>query len=274
MELGTSDLEKQVQNSQIRNKPFPHAKRRKLAAPPIELILAQVKFPMLAELFTPQGFVPFAAAIRKDYPSAVPIHEIGIELSEGKFSEVGRTPVWKFEDLKRTWTVTLAPEFLALEVKGYVRFSDYRDRFEELWGHVRQIYRVTHRTRLGLRYVDKFATNKQAGLPENWFDMVERDTFPMNGLDRSIDQAGNIAHAFDVEPGLGLVYRAAFKRHADGARGDREFVLDLDCFDSRTVEAAALTTQLDQLKELTHNAFWWTFGRLLDVVDPPHATSH
>ncbi len=257
------------------NSPFPHAERRDLADPPIELILAQVRFPTLAELFSNDGYVQFASQIRHDYPRASPLQEVEIEIDRGSPRSSAPTPVWKFEDLGRKWTVTLTPDFLALELKRYERFSEFRDRFDALWIKLVELYTITHRTRLGLRYIDRFATDKEyrKPLPPDWFDLIEPRLFSMRMLDQKLQpQAGQLAHSFAIKPDIWLTYRSAFKWGVPDDFDYREMVLDLDSYDPTFVHAGRLAAKLDDLKEVSHNAFWWTFGDLLSKLDPPNAS--
>jgi len=255
------------------NTPFPHAERRDLVDPPIELILAQVRFPTLAELYESSGYVSFAKDIRAEYPKATPLHEVGIELAQGGARQIASTPVWKFEDITGEWTVTLTPEFLGLELKRYRHFSEFRDRFDHLWKRLVDLHRITNRTRLGLRYIDRFATDKpmKLPLPPEWFELIEQSLFSMRRLDISMHpQAGQLVHSFAIKNNLYLTYRSAFKWGAAEDPNFREAVLDLDCYDPLGLETSNVANRLDDLKEISHNAFWWTFGQLLTRMDPPH----
>lgn len=255
------------------NTPFPHAERRDLTEPPIELILAQVRFPTLAELFGNEGYVAFATAIRSEYPRATPLHEIGIEFGQGGARQVASTPVWKFEDLGGEWTVTLTPEFLALELRRYQHFSEFRDRFDRLWLRLVELHKIENRTRLGLRYIDRFASDKptKRPLPPDWFDLIQSSLFALRLLDTSLQpQAGQLVHSFAITDALALTYRSAFKWGTTDSPDFREAVLDLDCYDPLVAETSNVATRLDELKEISHNAFWWTFGKLLTKWDPPN----
>lgn len=255
------------------NTPFPHAPRRDLVDPPIELILAQVRFPTLAELYGNDGYVRFATEIRSEYPKASPLHALDPRRISENEHEIPLVPLWKFEDLSGEWTVTLTPEFLALELKRYQHFSEFRDRFDRLWKRLVELHKITNRTRLGLRYIDRFATDKvtKLTLPHDWFDLIEPTLFSMRRLDTTLQpQAGQLVHSFTIKDNLSLTYRSAFKWGIAGDSAFREAVLDLDCFDPLVAETGNVANRLDELKEITHNAFWWTFEKLLTKMDPPH----
>ncbi len=250
--------------------PFPHAERRDLAEPPIELILAQIRFPTLAELYSNEGYVKFATAIRAEYAKATPLHEVGLEIVQGRPKEIAATPVWKFEDIQGLWTLTLTPDFLALEVRRYQRFSEFRARFASVWQRLVELHGIGNRTRLGLRYIDRFATDKphKVQLPDNWFDHLRPEVFPLRRLDPALTQAGQLAQSFDIRNDLALTYRSAFKWGSSDDPEYRECVLDLDCYDPSVAGVGDVSSRLDDLKEVTHNAFWWTFESLLVKMEP------
>jgi uncharacterized protein (TIGR04255 family) len=249
------------------DKPFPHADRRTLANPPIELIIAQARFPTLAELFSNDGYVAFAAAIRGDFPNASPVSQVALEITPDRVSERGRIPIWQFEDLDSLWTLTLTPDFLALETRQYQSFSAFRDKFCTAWRALTERYQVAHRTRLGLRYVDRFADDKQPNLPTDWLAKVRPDLFPFRDQCGEIKQSGNYEHRFEVDEAIMLTFRYAFRDRAFAGAANSEFVLDLDAFDRSHQPASDISSRLDDLKEVTHNAFWWVFEGLIENIE-------
>ncbi len=247
--------------------PFPQAKRRTLASPPIELIIAQARFPTLAELFSNEGYVPFASAVRDQFPNASPVSQVALEIAPDRVSERGRIPIWQFEDLDARWTLTLTPEFLALETRQYQSFSAFRDKFGSAWAALTDRYQVTDRTRLGLRYVDRFADDKQSNLPSNWLSMIRPDLYRFRDQCGEMKQSGSYEHRFDIEESLTLAFRYAFRDRGFSGIATSEFVLDLDAFDPSHAPAGDVPSRLGDLKEIAHNAFWWVFENLLERVE-------
>ena len=245
------------------NEPFPHAPRKDIKSPPIELIVAQFRFPTIPALYSNDGFIKFAEAVRPDYPRASPETEVALGLAEGRIQEKGRELVWKFEDLEADWTVTLASQFVALEAKQYKSFSEFRDRFTRLTNLMGEAYGVDLGTRLGLRYVDRFSVDKQDDLPEDWLSFVTPKVFADQFAEMSRLQIGKVEHRFVVpDTPLALTFRAQFRRNPKDASED-EFVLDVDAYDLSTSKNEHVDKRLNDLKELAHNAFWWTCEELL-----------
>ena len=252
------------------NEPFPHAERRTLKSPPIELIIGQVRYPTVAKLFSDEGYIAFAERISERFPDAEARQEVQVEVSPDGTRERARTSVWKFEDLDRRWTVTLTPVFLALETRQYESFTDFRDTFVQLWSDLSETHGIRHRTRLGLRYVDRVSAEKQKNLPANWLDMIASEAIPLRRRLPKATSVSKIEHRFRLQDGLWLTYRATCQRLQGENGAIDEFTLDLDAYDeSREEMLREASERLDVLKELSHNAFWWTLGRLLNEIDPP-----
>lgn len=151
---------------------FPEAARIELKAPPLELVVCQVRFPTILELAGGQT-LRVSARARSAYPvtrtqqtSAV------VELQPGPGPHTTLSTIWRFDDRESAWTVTLGTDFLALETKRYQRFDDFIGRFMDVLSWVREIYSVELRERIGLRYIDRINRQQQERLPQTgqlWF---------------------------------------------------------------------------------------------------------
>ena len=253
--------------------PFPHAERRKLANPPIELIIAQVRFPTIAELFANDGFVRFANDVREEYPNASPESHVSLQVTPESVSERSRIPVWRFEDLSADWTLTLTPAFLAIETRGYRTFSDFCERFASACSKLATSYNIQTRTRLGLRYVDRYADDKQTDLPQHWLSLVRPSVFAMRDIDPTLAQSANVAHNFVINENLQLMFRGKLRSDPNNNESGNEFVLDLDCYDPSNVSIEDIGNRMADLKEVAHNAFWWTLEDLINQMEPANANN-
>lgn len=134
-----------------------------LAAPPEQVplvraplirVLAVVRFPMIAEIETPD----FAATFQKSVGTAYPIAEQEtIELHatrpDGSVS-VAATIVRRFMD-EGGWRASLTRDFLALETRSYVSRLDFIGRFRDLIDALTKQVTPARVDRLGVRYIDR-----------------------------------------------------------------------------------------------------------------------
>ena len=251
------------------NSPFPHAERRLLANPPIELIIGQIRFPTLAPLFSNDGYVTFAKAVSQDFPGAAPEQHMEVTIAPEGISERSRNPVWRFEDLKHQMTLTLTPGFLALETKQYRSFTAFRELLLTSWEKLVSCHSVQHRTRVGLRYVDRVSRDKYPDLPSDWMQKIKSSAFPLFEQLPDSPQKSELEHRFQISESLGLTYRAQLVVGGFGEPDGDFFALDLDAYDPIQSSTEGVEDSLNLLKEASHNAFWWTLGELFDLLEPP-----
>src|SRR6266540_5739285 len=96
-----------------------------LERPPLVRAIAQVRFPLVASVSRLDFIGPFQEAIRKQY-STLREEPIEIVLGQGLTIRPASTPVvWRFLDATENWRVSLAPDFVALEVERYTSRGEF-----------------------------------------------------------------------------------------------------------------------------------------------------
>ena len=134
-----------------------------LDAAPLVRVIAQVRYPLIASVET-AGFIgPFQEAIRDEYPVLRPEKSRNVVLGpEGVIST--RSDVsWRFHDESKTWRVTLAPGFLAIETWRYKSRGDFLDRLRRVLTELHTHVNPRTVDRLGVRYIDRVVgTNLRA----------------------------------------------------------------------------------------------------------------
>lgn len=235
-----------------------------LSRPPIELIIAQVRFPLVADLLDPAGIAAFQGAMRRDYPLLNREDQIELQFGRADEPRTARSFLWKFEDLSRTWTVTLAPDFLAIEVKNYQSFGELSKRLQDAFARLCEKHDITARTRLGLRYMDRISTKKYPRLPNDWHRLVAPELIPLAARLPADQMRSAVEHRY-VGDGHAATIKAAFSRNID--TNDPLFVLDVDAFDPEISESVDLQATLDTLKPLCNQVFAWAFEKMLEKRD-------
>lgn len=132
----------------------PPPKEVPLSEPPLERVIAQVRFPEVISIRKRDFVGPFQEAVRSRYPVLRPQERRRMVLEGGVLEEQSSLS-WGFRDPKSGWWVTLAPEFLSLETTRYTSRVDFVERFREaleaLFLHVGPAVI----DRVGVRYVDR-----------------------------------------------------------------------------------------------------------------------
>lgn len=246
---------------------FPECELPLLSKPPIELIIAQVRFPMVIELLETSGIAEYASAVKADYPHVRPVERLALRLSTNESPSAQRGHHWRLEDKTQAWTLTVSPDFLALEVMDYHTFDEFRDRFCNAVGLFADVFDPPFRTRLGLRYVDRASKDKYPSLPDAWLDQVRAQIFPLRAMAKGCEQRAEIKHRIALSTGLAMTYRAELYEHDPSSDTANEFKLDIDCYDITEGPVREISAKLDELKALAYSAFTWSFAGLLKNLE-------
>lgn len=125
-----------------------------LAKAPLIRVLAAARFPMIAEIETPE----FAATFQKTVGTAYPLAsqetiELHATRTDGVVSVASNT-VRRFMD-EAGWRISLARDFIALETPSYVSRPDFLARFRNLLDALIKQVTPARVDRLGVRYIDR-----------------------------------------------------------------------------------------------------------------------
>jgi len=124
---------------------------------PLIRVIAQVRYPLIASIERQAFIAPFQEAIRNTYPfaSREAGQQIVVSRSNVAISAVNGQDVWRFQDTRRNWRISLAPSFLALETDHYRSRADFLERFSVLVRALHEHIKPSHVERLGMRYIDR-----------------------------------------------------------------------------------------------------------------------
>ncbi len=245
---------------------FPQVDRIELVASPLEMVICQLRFPLVLGLAGNQPPELFHKRLSDKYPIATRRQTTSVEISEAG-QRVSASALWAFEDKDAAWTVSLAPTFVSLETKKYVRFDDFVERFLEVVRIARELYEIKIRDRLGLRYVDHFSKTIQPSFPDNWPALLRPELLPL----RSMTSVGEAQHASFESRFAGadfiLAVRCVYTAKGFPGATQDELVLDFDCYSETRDDLEGLEAALRSYRDHTYRAFRWAIGDLIDQFE-------
>jgi uncharacterized protein (TIGR04255 family) len=247
--------------------PFPITKLPELKQPPIELIIGQVRVPMVVALLEPSGIAAFQKLAKADYPHIRREEQVAIRLSSEESPKSQSVGLWRLEDANHAWTVTVAPDFVALEAREYKDFGEFRDRLVTVAEWFRNAYDASLRVRVGLRYVDRFDAKKYPSLPANWIDKANPVLLTFVRMASGHEHRTFWEHRFSLGESWGMTFRASLGVASTEGAGDSELLLDVDAFNNEEADFTGLATILDSLKQIDYGAFAWASASLLDLLE-------
>jgi uncharacterized protein (TIGR04255 family) len=255
---------------------FPTAERIELRNPPLELVVGQIRFPIVLGLVNNQSPEAFHKAIRADYPITKRGHHAAalVEASGEQHVLTSKPNFWVFEDKDAQWTVSLGAEFLALETRRYRQFDEFVGRFLALTDLAAKTYGIELRERLGLRYIDRVSHSRQPFLPPDWTAAVNPDILPLRRFrGEGEPQVNHIEARFSFGPKRMLTLHAGLFDAGFPGIDEDMLLLDFDCYAEHRDNLDGIRGDLFHFKEVTYNAFRWAFGDLIRFFEPAGPTT-
>jgi len=226
-------------------------------------VLAQIRFPTLLSIAEAATVAPFQERIRSAYPIAENqiIQRVVIALGTESPAVVQAERIWRFRDREKSWRVSLAPTFLALETDHYTHRREFLERMSWLIEALEQTLNPRVTQRLGLRYIDRIESNAIGELHE----LIKPDFL---GPSRSVfgeatqyiltESVLNTAEGASIAARWGMLPpQASFDPNVLEPIEGNSWILDLDMYsDAQTdLSVDALLPQLEQFAERIYAVF-------------------
>lgn len=126
---------------------------------PLVRVIAQMRFPPILAIEKKGVVSSFQEAIRDIYPTLKEEHTQNISLDPQNLQLVQSESkiYWRFIDLEKSWRVSLANNFLALETNAYSSRTDFLQRLEKVVTALHETFDLKTIEKFGLRYIDRLS---------------------------------------------------------------------------------------------------------------------
>ena len=226
-----------------------------LANPPISEAICQVRFPPILKI-AKETPIDMQERVRHSFPELVSSLEMPFSMTE-----IGLVPapdpsfrVWRFARDEQASFIALATSFLALSTSRYKGWNSFIADMQLAVEAVTDVYAPPYATRLGLRFVNLFSTNKR-GLDsaENLWGMFRPD---LTVLLRQTEWDQPLFYQSQVIIPDGECLLALRTVHQVG-EDDVRFTLDLDYYKEGQLQWDDLPDLLETFHEAVYGAFRW-----------------
>jgi uncharacterized protein (TIGR04255 family) len=242
----------------------------RFAAPPVALVICQIRFEPILRISDPAFIAPLQEAVREDFPTVSQAG--GIELAfgpEGLKADAATSTAWSFSSEDGDWQLIVEHGALTLQSRRHESYELLRDRFLSILSTFVELMDPGSRLRLALRYVNRIEFEDAVSVAK-WRELVRPEVL---GLAATDELAGDdtIKHAFGqvrfAADESQMIVRYGFMEEGTTTHPEVEpsggpyFLLDLDHFDIRrlpTIDMEAIRGQLDGFHEDIHGVFRWT----------------
>jgi uncharacterized protein (TIGR04255 family) len=198
-----------------------------------------MKFPPVFSIAAPDFIGPFQQRIRERYPRASQSQGIRFQLGlpGGESQPSASIPVvnYQFEDEAQQWRVTLAQDSISLDTGSYVSRGDFLEHLSELINALEACIHPTHRTRIGVRYINRIQGTENLTAVPSLFrpEILGLMSFPE--LASQVGQVLTEAHMIAPEGTLlarwGLLAgNSTYEPMMVAPRQGNSWMLDLDAF--------------------------------------------
>ena len=244
---------------------FPQAKRIELKHPPLDLVVCQVRFPIVLKLKVEQGPVDFQTKIMSQYPLTNRKSRTLLETQpQEKRIMAKEESYWTFMDREERWTIAISDSFFSLETKKYRNFDEFLEKFTHAFDVVQQLYGIPLCSRIGLRYINKISKKTNPKLPENWPREIRAGLVPFSGIaGPEVPRMAQSENRLKLNDCFLTIRSVLIAKGFPGAE-NHELVLDFDCYSEEKCDFDKQAEILRKFKTTCYNAFRWSTKGLFE----------
>ena len=238
-----------------------------LTDPPLVRVIAQVRFPLIASLEKREFIASFQEAIREFYPVLRPEEGRSVVLGSQGVVDTRSNTLWRFNEARGAWRVTLAPDFLALETTKYTSREDFMERLRLVLEALKEHVDPQVLDRLGVRYIDRVSGDNVSALPH----LVRPEVAGILGSPLSAHAQHAVSENGFILPGNAgqitarwglLAPRSTIDPGALDAIDEPSWILDTDVFQafqtgSRRLDVDSVVEQARGFAERIYSIFRW-----------------
>lgn len=258
---------------------FPEIPRDTYKNNPLNEVICQVRFPRILRIAS-QEPTGFQERIRGAYPIyQESSHSLPPEIQRlaPQLADMMPATAQKNHDFisrNREWTVGLTSEFLALTARNYVHWSEFRERFEQLFGALIDEYEPNFFSRIGLRY-QNVIFRSELGLDGDmpWSKLLRTQLVGVLGSKSLKPSEGTVLHdrhlttlSLDRKPSQVKMHYGLVRKDGNAEVG---YLIDNDFFTEAEIEVNDGLDWLSYFNEQAGRAFrWCATERLRTAMEP------
>ncbi len=262
--------------------PIPESRRVIYKNSALERVVCQVRFPSILKIGagTP---VEFQDAIREKYPyfeerpsePDLPDEVAALINSMGAPKIVSGSRAFDFASPDKEWTVALTRDFLALSTSGYTRWEVFREKLRIPVDTLREIYRPSFCTRIGLRYTNTIIRSKLGLKDVPWSELLKPHIAGELAEPNIIGDIQSAKRQFlmALEGGVGQVQVSHYLSSVKDTDPEEQcFTIDADYFTTKETDTNDAISTLDDLNGFAGRLFRWCITqRLHQAMEPEPA---
>lgn len=251
---------------------------------PLNSVICQLKFPSILKIGSSDP-IDFQEEIRNEFPiyeknleysveSNLPI-EVIAQLPQDTANAIPYKTVtrinYKFTSADKNWVINLANDFLALSVKRYDRWDNFREHFLTPLTALWKIYKPTFFSRIGLRYVNAIDRSVLGLSASSWKELIE--PFILGMLSSTDIENDSLKNSMSIDEVRLTSEISARVLHGLGRINNSKeiiYLIDNDIFSEKQIKDSKDAVEtLNALNSYGRKLFRWCItDKLHDAMEP------
>ncbi len=265
---------------EVDNELFPPRQRVVYQGAPLVEVVCQLQFPTILKIGASEP-VEFQEQVREQFP----IFELENQAQSALPSQVAEmlgvqagSKVYRFRDEGQAWTVSLSNEFISLSTTRYTRWEEFRQKLNAPLGALRDLYRPSPFSRIGLRYIDAIVRSNH-GLNETtpWSALLAPHILGELAIPAVANSANEVHRrlAFaDPATGTRILLNHGLQNVQVGKKPAVGYIIDFDFFKSGKINVNEAEGVFDGFNEMASRAFQWCITQKLHEALRPKPISN
>jgi uncharacterized protein (TIGR04255 family) len=205
----------------------------------------------------------FASGIKETYPNvrSNPLTQISMKMSPTGLAiqQEIKGKVWEHTSKEKNKILILNPDFLLLEYRDRVfsHFPEFKDDMDLIYKEFQTVFDIPSFSRIGLRYINEIKFSEGKALDWKGFIKDSLVSSTLAGLSNDMKLTRSMhqfmaKHSEDISV---LFQYGIFNPEYPNPVSRREFILDVDCFISATIEKSEVIERLGELNAVAEMIF-------------------
>jgi len=240
----------------------------RLGKPPLIEVVCQVRVPPILRIASEEPG-QFQELVRTRFPELELEQGLLVAFPQPGSQELPKTKVppklYRFQSADKQTAISLAVNFYALSTTRYTHWQDFVRDLELAHQAAQQVYNPPYASRIGLRYINRFAPSNTG---KSWNELIQLFNPDLTAQLRSsawTDPQEMLCQMTLRDQQTKLTLRTAYGLE----NNEPYFIIDLDHFEEGRIDLANLHGRINHYHGAIYNAFRWCIqDEALTLFDP------
>ena len=260
--------------------PFPEKERIVFAKNPLNEVICQLRFPPILKIET-EVPAEFQERIRDFFPNFSESSFVRIEVSPDTNHPMPPEIVqplikqpsiknYEFISEDEIWKINLTRNFIALTAKKYERWELFKDKLSFPFETFLDIYKPSHISRIGLRYIDVIKRSLLNKENVSWRNLLNPSLLGILGNEDVGDEIMNFESRYEIKLSDNeSIVRILTKFVVSRDDGEKCYMIDSDFFNMNKTPIDETKPKLDFFNRRASRLIQWCISEeLFDAMEP------